>query len=119
MAITLKLLKCHPGLAPNSTGNTYDLSPNTTSTKGWLVKTIFFFNNGSAGQNVTVDLKVRKGGTSRALKPGFTVNSKQTVVVEDEFSIDLNSPEVLSAFMKSSSGTPSVDCVITGVERDQ
>jgi len=132
MGSALKLLACKQGLstAVNTIGVTTDVSPTSTAAKGWLIKTVFFYNFGTAGQNVTVDLKLKKGtgGGYRMIKANISVpptssglagTAATPVSINQEIALDRNVPEILAAVVRSASGTPSVDCIVTGVEHDQ
>jgi hypothetical protein len=125
MGSTLKILTAK--LLTSSTGGVpQDITPTSSAAKGWLIKNIYFYNYGTSGQSVTVDLKIKQGGTARMLlkaaisvAPGGTGTSGNPSVLAKEFALDLNVPDVLHAVLTSSAGTPNVDCVINGVEKDQ
>lgn len=131
MALTLKLLSCRQGLstAPGS-GHNHALMPITTATKGWLVKTLTFYNNSTVtGEGVTVHLMIREpspvvyrtlwrnDGTLKA--NSGPLSGKKPLILEMDIALDLNFPDVLGVTLVSDSGGPTVDCVVTGVERDQ
>lgn len=114
MGSTLKLLSCKPGL---TSGQTHDVTPTSTSAKGWLIKNMFFYNAGAS--QLTLSLKVRQtsGGTARTLVPSFTVPAGGAAVLERDIALDLNVPDILSVVLTGSNLT--TDCTITGTEADQ
>jgi hypothetical protein len=117
MAVVLKLLSCKPGLSSGTLGVTSDLMSTSSATKGWLIKNICFY---CPAGTLTVDLKVRQGagGTARMVAKGISVTGGTTpTILEREITLDLNTPEILSAFVTATIGT--LDVVINGVERDQ
>src|SRR5262245_28024410 len=119
MGSTLKVLACK-ALTSGPGGTLADVSPTTASAKAWLIKNIYFYNYGSTGQDLTVDLKVKQGSTYRTLIKGITVaggtsSSKAPTVVAREIALDLNVPDVLAVVLTPASGTPTADCVINGI----
>lgn len=125
MALKLKLLACKQGQPSSTAGVTADMTPTTSSPKSWLIKTITFYSYAPLGQDIDVNIEIKKAGTVRMLDKkavkvvGALPANRKPAIYDKEISLDLNDPDSLHMTFVSTSGTPTVDCVITGVERDQ
>lgn len=120
MAVTLKVLASVSSLTAGTGGATFDLSPTGSSTKGWLIKNIFFFNT-TPGQTMTFELKIKQGTTYRTISKTTSLPSGTStpVFLERDITLDLNRPDVLSVHLTSTPGTGAAQCVINGIQRDQ
>src|SRR5437868_1063378 len=120
MALTLKLLACTSLPSSTTPGTTTAISPTSASAKGWLIKNLTFLNTGgTGGQNVTIDLTLKQttGGTARMLYKGLAANQAAAAIslIEREFTLNLNTPDILYATCVSTAGNPPVDCVVNGI----
>ncbi len=118
MAVQFKLLY-NNFVAASTSGVTTNHTPTTQTAKGWLVQRITF----TPTANMTISLYVKQGtgGTPIYYVKDLTVNAGTSYTYDKEITLNFNTanPDILASLVSVGSGTPTVDIVITGMERDQ
>jgi hypothetical protein len=117
MAVKLKIL--YTGDLPSGTLGTATPLDSAAGTKGWLIKNIYFYNGG--GSPITLDLYVTQaGGLDTYLYKTYSVLVKAELLVDHEIALNHNTGVADKITARCvNSGSQTLSCVISGIERDQ
>ena len=105
------------GLVSSSGGTVTQLN-NGAATVGWLISTICFHN--AQASTITLDVYVtQSGGTSTYLYKAHSIAAGAQLLIEKEITLKHDSPADALFVRCVNASNHSLDCVITGLERDQ
>lgn len=120
MALKLKLLYAND-ITANSTATPVQLD--NGATKGWLIKSLIVYNIGGSAGTTNVDVYVTQAtsGTTSYLYKNHPLALNQWIDILKVITLNhtVSPPDKIFVRGYLASGTQTLNCVVSGIERDQ